>query len=33
MPVIVKTVVLLVCSKVFMMFVWYACLKNLDNRE
>jgi len=32
MPVIVKTVLLLVCSNVFMTFAWYAHLRNLDNK-
>src|SRR5256714_14401335 len=32
MPVIAKTVVLLVLSNVFMTFAWYAHLKELNNR-
>lgn len=30
MPVIVKTVLLLVCSNLFMTFAWYAHLKNMS---
>ena len=29
---IVKTVVLLICSNIFMTFAWYAHLKNLNNK-
>ena len=32
MPVVVQTVVLLVCSNVFMTFAWYAHLRNLRTR-
>jgi uncharacterized protein (DUF486 family) len=32
MPVAVQTVVLLVCSNVFMTFAWYAQLRNLRTR-
>lgn len=32
MPVIAKTVILLVLSNVFMTFAWYAHLKNLSHR-
>lgn len=32
MPVIVRTALFLVCSNVFMLFAWYAHLKNLDNK-
>ena len=32
MPVIVKTVLLLTASNVFMTFAWYAHLKNLNDR-
>ena len=32
MPVIARTVGLLICSNVFMTFAWYAHLKNLSNR-
>lgn len=32
MPVIVKTALLLTCSNVFMLFAWYAHLKNLDSK-
>lgn len=32
MPVIAKTVLLLVCSNVFMTFAWYAHLRNLNNK-
>jgi uncharacterized protein len=32
MPVVVRTVVLLVCSNVFMTFAWYAHLRNLRTR-
>jgi hypothetical protein len=32
MPVAVQTVVLLVCSNVFMTFAWYAHLRNLRTR-
>jgi uncharacterized protein len=32
MPVIVTTVLLLVCSNVFMTFAWYAHLRNLNQK-
>jgi len=32
MPVIVRTIILLTCSNVFMTFAWYAHLKNLATR-
>jgi uncharacterized protein len=32
MPVLLSTVVLLVCSNVFMTFAWYAHLKELNHR-
>jgi len=32
MPVIARTVLLLICSNVFMTFAWYAHLKNLSQR-
>ena len=32
MPVIVKTILLLVASNLFMTFAWYGHLKNLSNR-
>lgn len=32
MPVILKTILLLTISNVFMTFVWYAHLKNLNNK-
>jgi uncharacterized protein len=32
MPVVVQTVVLLVCSNVFMTFAWYAHLRDLRAR-
>ena len=32
MPVIARTVVLLICSNVFMTFAWYAHLRNLSNK-
>ena len=32
MPVIVTTILLLVCSNVFMTFAWYAHLRNLNHR-
>jgi len=32
MPIILRTVVLLTCSNVFMTFAWYAHLKNLSDR-
>jgi uncharacterized protein (DUF486 family) len=32
MPVVAKTVLLLVASNVFMTFAWYAHLKNLNDR-
>ena len=32
MPVILKTALLLACSNVFMLFAWYAHLKNLDDK-
>ena len=33
MPVIIKTIGLLICSNVFMTFAWYAHLKNLGDRK
>jgi uncharacterized protein (DUF486 family) len=33
MPVITRTVLLLICSNVFMTFAWYAHLRNLGNRH
>ncbi len=32
MPVVAKTVVLLVCSNIFMTFAWYAHLRHLSQR-
>ena len=32
MPVIARTILLLVCSNVFMTFAWYAHLKNLNQK-
>jgi uncharacterized protein (DUF486 family) len=32
MPVLAKTVILLICSNVFMTFAWYAHLKNLNQK-
>ncbi|OIQ86340.1 hypothetical protein GALL_318100 [mine drainage metagenome] len=32
MPTIVKTILLLTCSNVFMSFAWYAHLKNLSQK-
>ncbi|OGV51123.1 MAG: hypothetical protein A2X49_01645 [Lentisphaerae bacterium GWF2_52_8] len=32
MSVVTKTVILLVCSNVFMTFAWYAHLKNLNSK-
>jgi len=32
MPVILKTVLLLICSNVFMTFAWYAHLRNLSQK-
>jgi len=32
MPVVLKTILLLTISNVFMMFAWYAHLKNLSNK-
>ena len=32
MPAIVRTVLLLICSNVFMTFAWYAHLKNLSQK-
>ena len=32
MPVLVRTVLLLACSNVFMTFAWYAHLRNLEDR-
>jgi uncharacterized protein (DUF486 family) len=32
MPVAVTTILLLICSNVFMTFAWYAHLKNLNQR-
>ena len=32
MPIILRTVILLTCSNVFMTFAWYAHLKNLAER-
>src|SRR3954462_3589689 len=31
-PVVVRTIVLLTCSNIFMTFAWYAHLKNLSDR-
>src|ERR1051325_1451545 len=33
MPVVLKTVLLLIASNVFMTFAWYAHLKNLSDRK
>jgi len=33
MSVLVRTVVLLICSNVFMTFAWYAHLRNLSHRS
>ncbi len=33
MPVIFKTLLLLVCSNIFMTFAWYAHLRNLNDRK
>jgi uncharacterized protein (DUF486 family) len=33
MPVVTRTVLLLICSNVFMTFAWYAHLRNLGNRH
>jgi len=33
MPVILRTILLLICSNVFMTFAWYAHLKNLSGRK
>ena len=32
MPIILRTIILLTCSNVFMTFAWYAHLKNLATR-
>ena len=32
MPACLKTILLLVCSNIFMTFAWYAHLKNLDHK-
>ncbi|HWE23609.1 MAG TPA: DMT family protein [Myxococcales bacterium] len=32
MPVVAKTVILLICSNVFMTFAWYAHLRNLSQK-
>jgi hypothetical protein len=32
MPVVAKTVLLLVCSNIFMTFAWYAHLRNLSQK-
>jgi len=32
MPIILRTIVLLTCSNIFMTFAWYAHLKNLATR-
>lgn len=32
MPIYLKTILLLICSNVFMTFAWYAHLKNLHNK-
>ena len=32
MPATLKTILLLICSNIFMTFAWYAHLKNLDNK-
>ncbi|HZS45598.1 MAG TPA: DMT family protein [Blastocatellia bacterium] len=33
MSVLIRTVVLLICSNVFMTFAWYAHLKNLEDKK
>lgn len=32
MPALLKTIILLICSNLFMTFAWYAHLKNLQNK-
>lgn len=32
MPIVLKTILLLICSNVFMTFAWYAHLKNLNSK-
>lgn len=32
MPIYLKTILLLVCSNIFMIFAWYAHLKNFHNK-
>jgi uncharacterized protein len=32
MPILLKTILLLICSNIFMTFAWYAHLKNLNNK-
>ena len=32
MPVVAKTIILLICSNVFMTFAWYAHLRNLSHK-
>lgn len=32
MPAVAKTVLLLICSNIFMTFAWYAHLKNLSQK-
>ena len=32
MPVVAKTVILLICSNIFMTFAWYAHLRNLSQK-
>jgi uncharacterized protein len=32
MPVVAKTVVLLICSNIFMIFAWYAHLRHLNQK-
>lgn len=32
MPIYAKTILLLICSNIFMTFAWYAHLKNLHNK-
>lgn len=32
MPIVLQTVLLLICSNVFMTFAWYAHLRNLNDK-
>jgi uncharacterized protein (DUF486 family) len=33
MPVVIQTILLLICSNIFMTFAWYGHLKNLQDKS